>query len=80
MERTKYIRPGVTVELSAEACIQGFSAFANNTYVARLEFEDGRVVVVALPPNARNTRDIESIVTDAVEAAVDRAYGSSVFL
>lgn len=84
MERTKYIRPGVTVELSETAAMQSstgdvYSAFTRNSYIARITFEDGRTVCVALPPGAR-MENVEELVTMAIESSLEMPDGGAVFL
>lgn len=87
MRRTKYMRPGATVELSEEACIGDstgavYSAFARNSYIARVELEDGRTIIVSLPVGARQG-NVEEVVTQAIEAAIAQPSlpaGGAVFL
>lgn len=84
MERTQYVRPEATVALSDTAAMQSstgdvYSAWTRNSYIARVTFDDGRIVCVALPANARMT-PVEELVTEAINSSLEMPDGGSVFL
>ncbi len=83
MERTKHMMGDATVEFSDTACVNAFglvwSAFEQNSYVARVTFLNERIVCVALPANAAKGRDPQAWASRAV-AAAQRSSSPVVFL
>lgn len=85
MERTQHKQDEATVEFSDTACMQTsfgavWSAFQRNSYIARVTFDDGRIVCVALPWGAAAGHRPRAYLTTAIDAARSMPDGGSVFL
>ncbi len=83
MDRTKDMMGDAVVEFSDTACVSVFgqvwSAFQQNSYVARVTYANGRVICVALPDHAAEGRNPQAWTSRAV-AAAHRATSPVVFL
>lgn len=78
----KHLHNDAVVEFSEEAGVlvgnKWYSPFERNSYTARVTFEDGRVVIVVLPLNAREKRQ-SPWVNEVVNVARD-SYATSVVM